>query len=266
MAKLNGLGLLPEQNEETIEFPFSKERSDLANKLVTWAFRNTERALPSSRCAIGARPYPRPSACASHYVYQEGGEPAYFGTPSDKCDMARLSLRIGGLQVGCNQPGDRWHLGLSANQRRRAAYRSFVFHVDDVDEACSALKSEGFRPSFEESATIMGGATRRMDAAEFCADAVARAILRPSTRLSNEYHATMMTFSAFANSDGPISKQISREIIREGLVVVSPSDFRKSFGIAQDWARNAMDRLDRRFPSPALSPEEDEILFQMEAG
>src|ERR1700722_13486739 len=24
-------------------------------------------ALPSSRCAIGARPYPRPSACASHY-------------------------------------------------------------------------------------------------------------------------------------------------------------------------------------------------------
>jgi hypothetical protein len=26
-----------------------------------------ECALPSSRCAIGARPYPRPSACASHY-------------------------------------------------------------------------------------------------------------------------------------------------------------------------------------------------------
>ena len=42
VAKLNGLGLLPEQNGETIEFRFSKERSDLANKLVTWAFRNTE--------------------------------------------------------------------------------------------------------------------------------------------------------------------------------------------------------------------------------
>src|SRR5246127_1080752 len=27
-----------------------------------------ECALPSSRCAIGARPYPRPSACASHYT------------------------------------------------------------------------------------------------------------------------------------------------------------------------------------------------------
>jgi pimeloyl-ACP methyl ester carboxylesterase len=26
-----------------------------------------EYALPSSRCAIGARPYPRPSVCASHY-------------------------------------------------------------------------------------------------------------------------------------------------------------------------------------------------------
>jgi hypothetical protein len=45
---------------------------------------------------------------------RSGVEPAYFGTPSDKCDTARLSLRIGGLQVGCNQPGDRWHLGLSA--------------------------------------------------------------------------------------------------------------------------------------------------------
>jgi hypothetical protein len=29
------------------------------------------------------------------YVYQEGGEPAYFGTPSDKCDTAKLSLRCG---------------------------------------------------------------------------------------------------------------------------------------------------------------------------
>jgi len=66
----------------------------------------------------------------------------------------------GGLQPS----GDRWHLGLSANnQRRRAVYRSFVFHVDEVDEACSALKSEGLRPGFEESATIVDGATREME-------------------------------------------------------------------------------------------------------
>jgi hypothetical protein len=113
--------------------------------------------------------------------------------------------------------------------------------------AYSALESEGFRPDFKESATIMGGATRSLDVAEFCVDAAARAILRPNRRLSNDYHAAMMAFSSFANSDGPISNQISREIIREGLAVVAPSDFRKSFGIAQDWARKAMDRLDRRF-------------------
>jgi hypothetical protein len=100
------------------------------------------------------------------YVYQEGGEPAYFGTPSDKCDTAKLPLRIGGLQVGCNRREIAGILGSQPNQRRRAAYRSFVFHVDEVDEvdeACSALKSEGLRPGFEESATIVDGATRRME-------------------------------------------------------------------------------------------------------
>jgi hypothetical protein len=197
------------------------------------------------------------------YLYQEGGEPAYFGTPSDKCDTARL--RIGGLQLGHNQPGDRWQLGLSASQRRRAAFRSYVFHIDDADEACSVLKSEGFRPVFNQIATVVGGAPRKMEAAEFCADAVARAILNPAARLSNDYHATMMTFSAFANSDGLIPIQICREILREALAVVTPSDFTKCFGIAQDWVRNVMARLDSRFPPPTLSPEESEMLFQMEA-
>jgi hypothetical protein len=83
--------------------------------------------------------------------------------------------------------------------------------------------------------------------------------------LSNDYYATMMTFSAFANSDGPIPIHICREILREALAVVTPSDFRKCFGMAQDSAHNVMDRLDSRFPPPTLSPEEAEMLFQMEA-
>ena len=42
VPKLGEYGLLPEQDSSTFEIPFSKERSDLAKKLVTWAFRNTE--------------------------------------------------------------------------------------------------------------------------------------------------------------------------------------------------------------------------------
>jgi hypothetical protein len=98
------------------------------------SIRQELKSSKDDRVALAQRAASRLLVCGD-YVYQEGGEPAYFGTPSDKCDTARVSLRIGGLQVGCNQPGDRWHLGLSANQRRRAAYRSFVFHIGDVDEA-----------------------------------------------------------------------------------------------------------------------------------
>jgi len=196
------------------------------------------------------------------FVYQEGGEPAYFGTPSDEGNVTTLSLRIGGLRIGGNQPGDRWHLGLSASQRRRAAHQSLVFHIDDIEEASMALKMEGFRPVIEREATITGSAAPGVDAAHFCADAVARAMLRPSARMPESYHATMKAFSALANSDGLISKELSREIITEGAVAIAPDDLRKSFGIEPEWARKAIDRLDRRFPAPALSPEEDEMLAQ----
>jgi hypothetical protein len=196
------------------------------------------------------------------FVYQEGGEPAYFGTHFDKANVMKLSLRIGGLRTGANQPGDRWHLGLSASQRRRAAHRSLVFHIDEIEGACLSLEMEGFRPVFEERATITGSAAPGIDAADFCADSVARAMLRPSAPMSESYQATMMAFSALANSDGLISRELSREIITEGLSAIAPAHLKKSFGIEPEWARKAVDRLDRRFPAPALSPEEDEMLAQ----
>jgi hypothetical protein len=199
------------------------------------------------------------------FVYQEGGEPAYFGTPFDIANGTTLSLRIGGLRFGRNQPGDRWHLGLSASQRRRAAHRSLVFHIDDIDEACLTLEAEGFRPVFEETATVMGSAALGIDPAEFCADAVARAMLRPSAQMSECYQAAMMAFSSLANSDDLISGERSREIIREGLIAIAPADFRRGFGIEQEWARKAADRLDRRFSPPALTPDEVEALLQMAA-
>jgi hypothetical protein len=192
------------------------------------------------------------------FVYQEGGEPAYFGTQFDKANATNLSFRIGGLRIGGNQPGDRWHLGLSASQRRRAAHRSLVFHIDEIDGACLALKMEGFCPVIEQVATITGSAAPAIDAAEFCADAVARAMLRPSARIPE----TMMAFSALANSDGLISRELSREIITEGLVAIGSADLRRSLGIEPEWARKAVDRLDRRFPAPTLSPEDDEMLTQ----
>jgi hypothetical protein len=190
------------------------------------------------------------------FVYQEGGEPAYFGTQFDKANPTHLSLRIGGLGIGSNQPGDRWHLGLSASQRRRAAHRSFVFHIDEMDAACLTLKMEGFCPVMQQQATMTGGAASGIDAAEFCADAVARATLRSSARIPE----TMMAFLALANSDGLISRELSREIITEGLFAIDSADLSTSLEIEPVWASKAVDRLDRRFPRPPLSPEDDEML------
>jgi hypothetical protein len=45
----------------------SKIKSEHIRGAIRRGLGGKECALPSSRCAIGARPYPRPSACASHY-------------------------------------------------------------------------------------------------------------------------------------------------------------------------------------------------------
>ena len=45
----------------------SKIKSEHIRGAVRRGLGGKEYALPSSRYAIGARPYPRPSACASHY-------------------------------------------------------------------------------------------------------------------------------------------------------------------------------------------------------
>jgi hypothetical protein len=45
----------------------SKIKSEHIRGAIHRGLGGKEYALPSSRCAIGARPYPRPSACASHY-------------------------------------------------------------------------------------------------------------------------------------------------------------------------------------------------------
>jgi hypothetical protein len=45
----------------------SKIKSECIRGAIRRGLGDKEYALPSSRCAIGARPYPRPSACVSHY-------------------------------------------------------------------------------------------------------------------------------------------------------------------------------------------------------
>ncbi len=68
------------------------------------------------------------------------------------------------------------------------------------------------------------------------------------------YQATMMPYLALANSDGLISRELSREIITEGLVAIAPADLRKSFGIESEWARKAIDRLDSPISSTSAQP------------
>src|ERR1700739_2277458 len=46
----------------------SKIKSEHIRGAIRRGLGGKECALPSSRCAIGARPYPRTSACASHYT------------------------------------------------------------------------------------------------------------------------------------------------------------------------------------------------------
>jgi hypothetical protein len=195
------------------------------------------------------------------FVYQEGGNPAYFAVESDDVPQPRLTLRIGGLRTGGNHPGDRWHLGLSARKRTHAALRSLVFHVDDIDSTCLALKAEGYHPVIEETAIATGGPFTGIGPVEFCAEAVARAILMPSAQTSENYRATLETLASMANVGHPMPISISRAIISEGLLN-APTLPEKAFGIGEKWALKALEQIDQQYP-PTLTFEEDQAIFRI---
>jgi hypothetical protein len=58
---------LSESCDHMVALCLSKIKSGHIRGAIRRGLGGKEYALPSSRCAIGARPYPRPSACASHY-------------------------------------------------------------------------------------------------------------------------------------------------------------------------------------------------------
>jgi hypothetical protein len=111
--------------ENHVSFERLKQRNDLHDCALIFCsgFRGAARRLREPGGASLYYTRNSPDASIAHrsasrllfcngFVYQEGGEPAYFGTPFDKGNVTTLSLRIGGLRIGGNQPGDRWHLGL----------------------------------------------------------------------------------------------------------------------------------------------------------
>lgn len=196
------------------------------------------------------------------FVYQEGGEPAYFGTRSARADATTLSLRIGGLGIGSNQPGDRWHLGLPEDRRRRAAHRSLVFHIEDIGEACRALEAEGHRPIVEEQATVVRRLTPAANLTEFCADALARTLLNPPKAMSEEYRTKMSKFSALVDLGSLIPGELSREIVEESLGETAVADAAASTGIEQEWAYKVMSELNRLFP-PMLTIEDEIAISEL---
>src|SRR5271168_1510337 len=66
----------------------SKIKSEHIRGAIRLGLGGKEYALPSSRCAIGARPYPRPSACASHYSSERKNS-------ESGADVARPGQRCG---------------------------------------------------------------------------------------------------------------------------------------------------------------------------
>jgi hypothetical protein len=78
----------------------SKIKSEHIRGAIRRGLGGKECALPSSRCAIGARPYPRPSACASHYSVAVSDHVARSHVPRKRLgDLTCNPLR---RRVGCD--------------------------------------------------------------------------------------------------------------------------------------------------------------------
>lgn len=185
-------------------------------------------------------------------VYRKGGRPAYFGTVDDKTRPPTVTFEVGDLRLRGNSAGDRWHSRLKANTRQRAAQRSLVFDVMDVENASHTLDLHGFQTVIKSTITSSVDSVRTPDVSQYCADAIAKKILGTGATLSFLSHASL-SFAA----DQLISWDLCREIIAETLAVCSPEEIRDRFSVEPEWLSKAIERLDSRIPSPPLSPEDE---------
>ncbi len=189
-------------------------------------------------------------------VYRTGGRPAYFGTVDDKTTPPTVTFEVGNLHLRGNSAGDRWHSGLKANTRQRAAQRSLVFDVMDVENASHSLDRHGFQTVVKSTITSSVDSVLTPDVSQYCADAIARKILSTGATISFLSHASL-SFAA----DQLISWDFCREIIAETLAVCSPEEIRDRFRVEPEWLSKAIERLDSRIPSPPLSAQAEASIW-----
>jgi hypothetical protein len=159
---------------------------------------------------------------------------------------AAISLTITGI-LDCPRTAD------------REPRRFFVYPLGGIEATCLALQAEGFHPVIDEKISTSVGQPTAEQLTKFCADALARALLNPSTAMSQGRSEKLEKYAAIAHVDGLMPIETSRAIIENGLGAFVPGNTDDVPGVEQEWAYEAMTQLDRHFPQ-ALTLEDDRAL------
>lgn len=193
------------------------------------------------------------------FVYQMGGDAAYFGVRSiDETGSESLSLSVGTLQVGSKRIGDRWHLGAPAARRRSAARKALVFDLEDVESAYSLAARENLALSFEDFADFDRPISRSTHGAQFCADAIARAVACPAVSASSHVRASVAAWRSLPSADYLIPVSTAQGVIGAGFG--TSSNPLLDFGVGAEAVSATVMQLDR-VSGPSLCPVDEEALF-----
>jgi hypothetical protein len=168
------------------------------------------------------------------------GEPAHFRVPIIVDGEQVISFQIGCLSVGRGHPEQAWHPGVTADERRSAALRGCVFRIEDVDDGLSAMRLHGVR-TVKDRVDVEICGRREIDALSFCADAMARAVLKRRTPMAGSYHLAMACFRRRIDPDVFMSPADAYEAI--GAALAEAPDFHSNFGFPKEWAIEMRQRL-----------------------
>lgn len=169
-------------------------------------------------------------------VYRRGGEPAYFAVLPKETDKPMLSLRIGSLDFVHQPIEDDWLIGPTTLDRQVCGRKGSIFSLDEVDDQFLKTRRGPHRLVRSDRIEISAVQPRQIDAVHACADAMARAVVRPPGFVSHAHLEAMERYRQLP--DRPLPMPLAVEIIHTGLEL--SNNPRYDFGIDPDAARRIL--------------------------
>lgn len=197
--------------------------------------------------------------CCNDMIFVEGAEPAYFGLVGED---GRHRLHVGQLNALANMPGDVWHPGLPLRQRQTALKRSLVMSASEWDVERADIVNSGESVEVLERIEAFNAPSNKRATVTYRADSLGRMVLADAGKIRGLRDELRLYVGSNETKD-LMQPSVSREVLWTAVHALPSASFDRCFGFSAERAMKAIREIDRFFPAPSLSPEDDLYLAQL---